>query len=683
MTEAPQKVQVTHLKRTAYLYVRQSTPRQVLEHTESTQRQYALRQRAVALGWASEQIVVIDSDLGQSGASAVDREGFQKLVTEVSMGRAGIVLGLEVSRLARNSADWHRLLEICALADTLILDEDGIYNPAQYNDRLLLGLKGTLSEAELHILYARMAGGKLNKAQRGELGMSLPIGLVYDAAGRVVLDPDKQIQQSVRLVFSLFRQLGSAAAALKAFRQQGLLFPRRRFGGTHSPELHWTQMKYSQVFNMLRNPRYAGAFVYGRRRSRLRVDGATRVSVNVPRDQWKVLLLNAHPGYLTWEEYEENQRILHNNALAYGADRRKSPPREGTALLQGIALCGLCGNRMTVRYHERHGCLVPDYLCQQQEMGTGGRRCQFVPGGVVDATIGQLLMEAMSPVALEVALAVQQEIQSRLEEADQLRRTQVERARYEARLAQHRYMQVDPANRLVADVLEADWNNKLRTLAEVEQEYQRQRQGDLRVLDEEQRQQIFALATDFGKLWNDPHTPLREKKRMVRLLIEDVTLTKGAQIAVQVRFRGGALRSIALPKPLPAVDRLRTDPAILAEIDRMLPDHTLNEIAAHLNEGGMRTATGLSFNRAKVNGIAHIHSLKSRYHRLRERGLLTGTEVARLLGTTVEGVKKLYRQGRLRGQPYSEDGKCLYFPPEPTLIQKPTKTGDNRGAVSK
>lgn len=683
MTEAPQKVQAGHLKRTAYLYIRQSTPRQVLENTESTQRQYALRQRAVALGWAADQIVVIDHDLGQSGASAVDREGFQKLVTEVSMGRAGIVLGLEVSRLARNSADWHRLLEICALTDTLILDEDGIYCPSQYNDRLLLGLKGTLSEAELHVLYARMAGGKLNKAQRGELGMPLPIGLAYDAAGRVVLDPDKQVQQSVRLLFNLFRQLGSAAAALKAFRQQGLLFPRRRFGGTYSAELHWSQLKYSQVFNLLRNPRYAGAFVYGRHRSRLRPDGKKRVSTIVPREEWKVLLLNLHPGYISWEEYEENQRILHNNALAYGADRRKSPPREGTALLQGLALCGLCGNRMTVRYHERQGHLVPDYLCQQREIETAGQRCQFVPGGVVDAAIGQLLIEAISPVALDVALAVQQEMQSRLEEADRLRRTQVDRALYEARLAQQRYMQVDPANRLVADVLEADWNNKLRTLAQAEQEYERQRKTDLRALDEEQRNQIFALASDFAELWNDPRTPLREKKRMVRLLIEDVTLTKAAEITVGVRFRGGALRTITLPRPLRPVELHRTDPAIIAEIDRMLDEHTLTEIAAHFNERGIPTATGRRFDRAAVNNVMQVHGLKGRYQRLREKGLMTGSEIATLLGTTAETVKKLYREGRLRAELFSDDGKCLYFPPDSNPISNANKTGDYRGAVSK
>jgi DNA invertase Pin-like site-specific DNA recombinase len=302
-TEAHQKVAASHLKRKAYLYVRQSTVRQVFENTESTKRQYALRQRALALGWPSDDIVIIDSDLGQSGASAVDRAGFQKLVTEVGMGRAGIVLGLEVSRLARNSTDWHRLLEICALTDTLILDEDGIYDPAHFNDRLLLGLKGTMSEAELHVLRARLRGGILNKARRGELRCRLPVGLLHDSDGRVVLDPDKQIQESVRLLFETFARTGTIYATIKYFREHGLLFPARVMFGSRKGELTWGALSLGRASSALHNPWYAGAYTYGRARWRKRPDGRSRREL-LPTSEWQVLIRDAHPAYISWQEHE-------------------------------------------------------------------------------------------------------------------------------------------------------------------------------------------------------------------------------------------------------------------------------------------------------------------------------------------------------------------------------------------
>lgn len=360
---AHQKVNTGHLKRNAYLYVRQSTLRQVFENSESTKRQYGLRQSAVALGWPVERIIVIDSDLGHSGASAVDREGFQKLVTEVSLGKAGIVLGLEVSRLARNSTDWHRLLEICALTDTLIPDEDGVYEPSHFNDRLLLGLKGTMSEAELHVLRARLQGGILNKARRGELQCPLPVGFVCNANSEPVLDPDKQVQETIRFFFDTFRRTGSACAVVKEFRRKGLLFPRRLKRGPNKGDLVWAELPHSRTLCLLHNPRYAGAFVYGRSRTRTHPDGSTSYK-RLPREQW-MLCKDAHPACISWEQYEENLCRLRENAQAIGADRRKSPPREGPALLQGLVVCGVCGSRMTVRYHARQDRLIPEYVCQR------------------------------------------------------------------------------------------------------------------------------------------------------------------------------------------------------------------------------------------------------------------------------------------------------------------------------
>jgi DNA invertase Pin-like site-specific DNA recombinase len=432
--EASTKVTAQHLQRQAFLYIRQSTLRQVIENTESTQRQYALRQRAIALGWPAERIVVIDRDLGKSGAAAADREGFQQLVVEVSLGHAGIVLGLEVSRLARNCTDWHRLLEICALTNTLILDDDGTYSPVDFNDRLLLGLKGTMSEAELHLLRARLRGGILNQARRGELKMQLPIGLVYDLTDKVRLDPDQQVQDTLRTFFAAFDRTGSGTGTVKYFRQHQLLFPRRVRTGPHKGQVVWGPLLHSRALQVLHSPRYAGAFAFGRLHGVK--DGQGHVTYHkTPREQWPVLLREVHPGYITFQQYEANLERLHANAQANGAERRKSPAREGPALLQGLAICGRCGERMTVRYHCRHGQLLPDYLCQKAGISKATPICQQIPGQGLDQVISQLLLETVSPIALEVALAVERELQSRVDEVDHLRQQKLKALRYEADLA--------------------------------------------------------------------------------------------------------------------------------------------------------------------------------------------------------------------------------------------------------
>jgi len=350
------KITSSHLKRDAYLYVRQSTLQQVVKNTESTQRQYGLRQRAVALGWPLEHVHVIDCDLGQSDASAADRAGFQQLVTEVSLGHAGVVLGLEVSRLARNSADWHRLLELCALSDTLILDEDGLYDCNDFNDRLILGLKGTLSEAELHSrsVRARMRGGILSKARRGELQSPLPIGFFYDEQKRVRLDPDQQVQQAIRLLFATYGRTGSALATVKHFREEHLLFPRRVRTGPRKGELLWGPLGHPRVLQLLHNPRYAGAFFFGRTQTHLGgPNGKTQSGPNRDRSTWVALLPGAHEGYISWQEFEDNQRRLLEAAKSYDPNSHIFPPGEGPALLQGLLICGVCGRHMTVRYHER------------------------------------------------------------------------------------------------------------------------------------------------------------------------------------------------------------------------------------------------------------------------------------------------------------------------------------------
>jgi DNA invertase Pin-like site-specific DNA recombinase len=659
---ADHKVTANHLQRDAYLYVRQSTIRQVFENTESTKRQYGLRQKAVALGWPTENVIVIDSDLGQSAASAADREGFQHLVTEVGLGRAGIVLGLEVSRLARNSTDWHRLLEICALTDTLILDEDGLYDPSHFNDRLLLGLKGTMSEAELHVLRARLRGGIENKARRGELKSPLPIGLVYDEQDRVALEPDRQVQKTTRNFFKTFEDTGSAMATVKHFRQQGWKFPRKLRRGVHKGAIIWGELVHSRALQLLHNPRYAGAFFFGRSRQRKKGDGHVDFR-RLPPDQWHTLLPDSHPGYIPWDQYQSNIRQLSENAQALGGDRRKSPPGEGPALLQGLAVCGLCGKRMTIRYDCRETTPAPRYVCQRDGIEQGQPKCQSIPGKGIDLAVGRLLLEKVTPLALEVTLAVQQELNTRREEADALRKQQVQRARYDADLARARFMQVDPHNRLVADSLEADWNDKLRELTEAQELYERHRQQDAAVADDSTRSQVLQLATDFPKLWNNPRTSDRDRKRIVRLLIEDVTLIHDGQITAHVRFQGGVVETLHLPRPLSAWELRQTSPQILEAIDRLLNDFTEAQIAEQFNQQGLRSGMGSSFCGRLVGQIRRAHRITSRYDRLRSAGMLTQGEVAEKLGIHSSTVRKWRNRGLLAAHAYNDKNECLYESP--------------------
>ncbi len=661
------KLTLDHLGRQAYLYIRQSTYRQVHENQESTRRQYALRDRAMALGWPSERIVVIDSDLGQSGSSAVDRPGFQRLVSDVGLGRVGIVLGLEVSRLARKSSDWIRLLEICALTNTLLLDEDGLYDPANFNDRLLLGLKGTMSEAELHFLKARMRGGLLNKARRGDLRTRLPTGLVYTPDERVVLDPDQQVQQAFRCLFATFRRAGSALATVRAFYDQALSFPTRIWAGPHKGELRWDPLTHTRALSVLRNPRYAGAFVFGRHRCRRTPDGHKRNAL--PRDEWTAFFPEVHPGYISWPQYEENLRRLEANRTVSPEHSRSTPPREGTALLQGLVVCGRCGRRMVVHYRQKKTRIFPEYLCCRGLQVQGRATCQWIAGADVDAAVGALVVEAFAPLALEVALGVQEDLEARAAEVDRLRRQQVDRLCYGAQLAQRRYMSVDPENRLVAAQLETEWNEALSALKAAEEEYEVQRQADQIGINEEQKTRILALATDFPRLWNDPRTQPRDRKRLLHLLVEDVTLIRGEEITAHVRFKGGAIRTLTLPLPLRSWERYRTSRAVIEEIDRLLEEHTEAQAAQILNGRGFRSGHQHPFTAGMVHRITQRYKLKTRYQRLRQRGLLTAPEIADQCGVCRETVTRWYHEGRLKGYLCDARNRRLFEPPGPELLQ--------------
>jgi DNA invertase Pin-like site-specific DNA recombinase len=669
MTESHSKVNAEHLRRDAFLYIRQSTLRQVFENTESTKRQYALSERAVALGWPRNRVHTIDDDLGLSGAHAQNRDGFQRLVSEVALGHAGIILGLEVSRLARNNADWQRLLELCALSGTLISDEDGVYDPAHFNDRLLLGLKGSLSEAELHVLKARLQGGIHSKARRGELPLPLPVGLVYDAVGTVALDPDRQIQDTVRLIFSTFREVHSATATVRRFQREGLQFPQRVRGTAGKGEIRWIPLEHFRVLQILHNPRYAGAFVYGRTRGVRTADLKSTTHAQVARKEWMVLIKNAHVGYVSWEEFERNQSTLKQNLTAFGSGGRGTLPREGTALLQGHVVCGRCGARMRTRYQQLTDRQVPYYVCTEEVVRRGGKTCQSIRGQDIDAAIGEVLQRTVAPAAIEVSLAVQEEITGRIDQADALRQKQLERARYEAELKRRRFLKCDPSHRLVADALEADWNEQLRRLEVLLKDHERQHQADQELLSDTARAHILALAHDFPRVWNDPHTEPRERKRMLALLVEDVTLLRTDAIAVHVRFRGGQTTSliVAAPKPIALIRKF--DPQVIDKLDQLLDTCTDQEAADRLNALGYRNWRQQPFTRTKVISIRFSYRLKSRYERLRQRGLVSAEELARRFNVSPTTIHEWGRAGRLPRQQY-DTHRCLYEPLQSGTIRK-------------
>lgn len=667
------KVQPRHLERGAYLYIRQSSMRQVVENAESARRQYALRGRAVALGWREEQIVVIDNDQGESGASAAWREGFQRLVSDVGMGHAGIVMGLEVSRLARNNADWQRLLEICALADTLILDEDGVYDPASFNDRLLLGLKGTMSEAELHVIKARLRGGILNKARRGEFRCPLPTGLVYDPSGNVALDPDMQVRETIAHFFATFTRVGSASQTVKAFRAEGLLFPSR----LHDSQTVFRPLTASTAVRVLNNPRYAGAYAYGRRQFRRTIDGRKTVRAR-DTDDWLACIPDAHPGYISWERHQENLKILEANGRGYDA-ARASIPREGPALLQGRAVCGQCGRHFRVRYAARRGRQEAWYICDRAHSYRAEPLCQSIAGAPVDDAIGKLIAEQMTPAAVDLALDIRKEIEARHEEADRLRCRAIERARTDADLAQRRFMRVDPDNRLVADTLEGEWNEKLRLLANVREERERAREQDQFRLDKAVRERLVAMTADFHKLWADPDTPNRERKRLLAHIIEDVTLVKlpaEGTTRVHVRFKGGRIQTLTTLSPKSSAQQIRTPPGIVELVDKLLDDHIYSEIAEVLNQQGHRPGEAARrgrhnarFTALRVAYLVHQYNLRSRYDRLRDRGMLTRQEAAARIDIHEHTVTRWARHGLITSHAYNGH-YCLYELPASDLPQK-------------
>ena len=598
------KILPSHLARRAYIYVRQSSPGQVLSHPESARRQRDLVKLAASLGWTASRIAVLDEDQGKSGQTSAGREAFKRILGDVSMGEVGIVVGLEVSRLARNSADWFPLVEMCALTGTLIADEEGVYEPNDPNDRLVLGLKGTLSEAELQRIRARLHGARWSLARRGQLRRKIPTGYVWDEQGRVVKDPNERVQAALASFFGRFVEVGSALGLARTYAREGLLFPSRDFRGRWNGPVGWKALSVRAATLILHNPFYAGAYFYGERRAVTTVDPQTRtrktVLQHLPRERWEVLIQASHPAYLSWEQFLANQERLRENRFVTGTGAARS----GESLLQGIAYCGRCGRRMAMRYAGRDS--YPLYLCRRHTSTGEQLNCQSVAASGVDAFVEQRLLEAIRPAGIEAALAAIGELERRAEDLRRQWRHRIEQAEYEAGLARRRYEAVDPDNRLVAGNLERDWEEKLREVEVLNKEYaERACQPPLRI-DEAERSRLHELATDLPRLWCARTTKSSDRKRVARILIREVWLTQNDEprlTRVQIHWQTGAVTEAQVERPLPIGLRFRTPANVVDRIRQLARSKRAGEIAAELASEGLKTAQGKPFTAARVNAL--------------------------------------------------------------------------------
>ena len=598
------KIQDTHLRRSAYVYIRQSSATQVLVNRESTQRQYQLTERAAQLGWSKTQIKVIDEDLAHTGSGLVTRHGFAQMIQEVALGQVGLILCLEASRIARNNVEWYRLLELCGVTDTLIGDLDGLYHPGLFNDRLLLGLKGTMAEAELHVLRTRLNGAIRNKAKRGELRRGLPVGLLWgEGAGEVVFHPDQAVTGAIRTVFEKFAELGSARQVWLWFHSEGLSFPHECPSG----QILWVKPTYIAVHTVLSNPVYAGAYAYGKSRCERYVDETGRVRKRVrllPQEQWAVLIRDHHPGFIDWATFEMNQARMASNYHP-APEQAAGAVREGSALLQGLATCGRCGRHLRVYYQGKNS--TPGYYCANNQAFNGrGTWCLRVGGVRVDQAVVETFLEAISPAGLEAAITAQSLGEAEDQSALKQFRLQVERARYEAERAERRFRSVEPENRLVARTLETEWESQLQDQRTLEAELARKEQEQRLQLTDTQREQIRALGSDLKRVWDAPTTTARDRKELLRSLLEEVkinVLTDEGKAHLVLRWKTRAVSELDVVWRVPRPAPIRTDEETLELMRRLAVHHPDTVIAAVLNRQGRQTARGESFTANRVASL--------------------------------------------------------------------------------
>jgi DNA invertase Pin-like site-specific DNA recombinase len=644
------KITASHLRRGACVYVRQSTSAQVEHNRESTERQYALVERAVALGWQRDQVQVIDSDLGVSGSGLATRSGFARLTTLVALGHLGIVLGLEVSRLARNNADWYRLLDLCGTTDTLIGDADGIYHPGLFNDRLVLGLKGTMSEAELHVLRARLVGGIRNKAARGELRRGLPVGFVWgEGAGEVLFHPDEAVTGAIRAVFDRFAEMGSVRRVWLWFRSELVQFPMQ----SHNVgEIRWVAPTYGKLHHVLTNPVYAGAYVYGKTRKERYVDDGGNVRERLrrlPRSQWGIVIREHHRGFIDWETFVANQARIGTNTRPRAHEPGVGAVREGSALLQGLALCGRCGRKLGVYYSGNHS--APGYHCTGNTIVNGrGEHCLRIGGRHIDHAVSSAFLASLAPAGIESALRAVEQLEADHDTALEQWRRQLERARYETQRAERRYRAVDPDNRLVARGLEAEWEKCLRAFEAAQTELARREQQRPRELSADERVRVLALGADLERVWAAASTTDRDRKELLRTLLDEVIVSvdrDNQQAHLKLRWRGGLISELdlALPGPRPAANR--TDEETVELIRRLVAHYPDAVIAGILNRQGRRTTTGLRFTTNRVCSL-RTHWRIPRFEPPAEPPhgeIVSVREAARILGVAAATLHRCLNDG--------------------------------------
>jgi DNA invertase Pin-like site-specific DNA recombinase len=632
-------VQPQHLQRTAVVYVRQSTAKQLLLHQESTRRQYQLADRAAALGWPQPRIVVIDDDLGQSGTSSTQRLGFQRLVTAITLGEVGLVLVTEVSRLSRLNSDWHRVLELCAVFGTLIADDEGVYDPQDPGDRLVLGLKGTLFAAELHILRARMRQGLLHKAQRGALALRLPVGYRRLHDGSVVLDPDEQVRQTLGSIFEQFARLKNARAVQRYFQLHELLMPRYVQAGLDYGRVVWVRPTYQMFQQVLTSPVYAGIFVYGRRIQQTTPGDPPRTLLHrLPQDKWEIVVPGVYPAYIGEEQYYANRETLRRNLFNF-AQRRPGAPREGPALLQGLLLCGRCGRRMTISYGSDYAA----YLCRRDKATYDAPQCQSFPRAYLDEAIRDLFLAAIQPAELDTLLGALAALEQERQQADRQWQLRRERARYAVRLAERQYDACDPENRLVARELERRWNDALAAHQTLEREYAAACRTTLAPLNAAEQQAIRQLAADLPALWEAPTTGAADRKRLLRLVLQEVTVLvhpgPPRYADLTLRWSGGQTTAATVTCRTPGWHCM-TSEATLARLRALAPTLPDHQIAARLNAEQVPTATGKLWTAKRVRSMRIEHGIASGCpvdptgHPCRGDGLVSVCRAAHLLGVS-------------------------------------------------
>jgi DNA invertase Pin-like site-specific DNA recombinase len=662
----PGKVTASHLSRTAVIYVRQSTLMQVERNTESTMRQYDLASRARQLGWPREAIRVIDGDLGVSGSVTGQRDGFEGMVAEVALGQVGIILALEVSRLARDNAAWYRLLDLAGVCDTLVADADGVYHPALFNDRLVLGMKGIMSEAELHVLRARLEGGVRNKAARGELRRGLPVGLIWgEADGEIRFHPDEAVTGVLAAVFGQFAACGSVRASWLWLRGQHLRWPLQKVAytrrGSGIPEITWVEPTYHAVHTTLTHPAYAGAYVYGRTRKERYLDpgGALRQrSRRLPRDQWEVLIPGHHPGFIDWDTYQANQARIGGNIRPQASQPGTGAVREGSALLQGLATCGTCGRKLAIFYTGPAKC-VPNYYCQGSAELVDGRGARHMSAGgqAIDAAVAAAFLAALAPAALDACLQAARQLEDGHDTALAQHRRQAEQARYNASRAERRYRAVDPDNRLVARGLETEWEHALREQADAEAELAHRQAARPKTLSPQEKQAILALGSDLGTVWDAPTTTDKDRKQLLRTLLDEVNITlhrddPDPHAALVLRWKGGAISELTVPLRR-RQPKIRTSEDTISLIRRLAVHYPDAQIAGILNRQHRTTARGLSFTANRVASLRthwHIPCHQPSGDTPAEGDLLNVTQTARQLGIAPSTLLRWLDDGFVAGE---------------------------------